>query len=80
MTIPELDKEYKLLTKINDHTGAVKLIVDRFGTFDDKFQMDIISAAHNRRGHITQREIETRSYLENKWLPFFKYTLKYNHS
>lgn len=72
-TIALLKQEYDALTEINDHTGAAKLIVDAFGTFDDKLSMDVIANNHERRGYITAMEKESRDQIVGKWMPFFNY-------
>jgi hypothetical protein len=72
MNIHELKKEHSKLTSINDHTGAAQLIINQFGTFDDKFNMGVLASKHEKQGYMTPWDLEIRDQLVKKWWPFFK--------
>lgn len=71
-TIQKLKKEYDELTAINDHTGAAQLLVKQFGTRDDNFNMNFITAAHNRQGYLTVLQLESRDQIVKKWWSFYR--------
>lgn len=65
--IEKIKKEYDELTDENDHGGATKLLVDAFGTDEEKEKIKNINEAHDKRGHITESDLKERVDLAKKY-------------
>jgi uncharacterized protein YrzB (UPF0473 family) len=63
---------YEYLTEINDHTRAAVLLVDTFGTEDEKDEIGAIAVRHKKDGHISMRDSHRRFELSNKYYKIIK--------
>jgi hypothetical protein len=60
-------KQYKRLEAINNHTEAALLLVNHFGSDQEKLQMEQIKSQHEKGGYITTQEIKDRYELSQKY-------------
>ena len=61
-------KQYQQFEKDNEHTLAAKLLVDNFGTEDEKFIMNGIYERHEKSSHgISFEDREKRYEISNKY-------------
>jgi flagellar motor switch protein FliG len=63
----EVLKEYNDLEDNNDHTAAASLLVDVFGTDEEKDIMKGILIRHERNGHIIQEDYQKRYEVSQKY-------------
>jgi hypothetical protein len=64
-----LFKKYKRYESINNHNLAAKLLVDNFGTDDEKKTMKEIITRYNKIGYITYEDYELRYSISQKYYP-----------
>jgi hypothetical protein len=60
-------KEYNKLEDINDHNGAAKLLIMKFGTKDEMKIMNEIIDRHKAQGFMTPEDIKLRYKLSQKY-------------
>lgn len=68
----DIKKEYKELTKINDHTGAAVLVVDAIGTGYERIQIHTIKSRVDKYGYISLSDQEDRDQIMRR----FSHSLK----
>ena len=59
--------DYKRLEADNQHDVAAKKLVDKFGTPEDKKEIDAINKRHNKTGYITGPDFKKRTQIVNKY-------------
>ena len=59
--------KYKKLEANGDHTEAAMLLVDTFGTEDEKEIIKEIANRHKKNGHIIDKDYELRYKTSNKY-------------
>ena len=59
--------DYKRLEADNRHDIAAKKLVDKFGTPEDKKEIDAINKRHNKTGYITGPDFKKRTQIVNKY-------------
>jgi hypothetical protein len=67
-----LRAEYDLLEDTNNHTEAAKLLVDQFGTEDEKQIMEDIAYRHKKNGHIVSEDYKKRYEVSQKYYHLLK--------
>ena len=60
-------RDYKRLEADNQHDVAAKKLVDKFGTPEDKKEIDAINKRHNKTGYITGPDFKKRTQIVNKY-------------
>ena len=59
--------DFKRLEADNRHDIAAKKLVDKFGTPEDKKEIDAINKRHNKTGYITGPDFKKRTQIVNKY-------------
>lgn len=59
--------EFQCLTEVNEHTAAAKLLVDTFGTDDEKQIIKEIAERHEKLGYLTMEDSRQRFEISNKY-------------
>ena len=59
--------DFKRLEADNRHDIAAKKLVDKFGTPEDKKEIDAINKRHNNTGYITGPDFKKRTQIVNKY-------------
>ena len=59
--------DFKRLEADNRHDIAAKKLVDKFGTPEDKKEIDGINKRHNKTGYITGTDFKKRTQIVNKY-------------
>lgn len=65
----KLLRKYNRLEDNNDHNGCASLLVDTFGTDEEKQTMKEIIARHEKLGFITSEDIDLRYKISQKYYP-----------
>lgn len=60
-------KKYRRYESINSHNNAAKLLVDNFGTEEEKEIMNQIIARAKKREYMTHEDIELRYSISQKY-------------
>jgi len=66
-TIKQLRAKYNELEANNDHNEAAKLLVDQFGTEDERDIIEGITVRHKRRGYISNEDRTLRHNVSQKY-------------
>jgi len=66
-TTSALLKKYRRYESINSHNNAAKLLVDNFGTEEEKEIMKQIIERYNKIGYITNEDRELRYSISQKY-------------
>lgn len=67
MNFQEFKNEHAALTEANAHTEAAKLLINRFGTFEQRIIITAIAKGHKRRGYITEAAANTRDSITRQY-------------
>ena len=59
--------DFKRLEADNRHDIAAKKLVDKFGTPEDKKEIEAINKRHNKTGYITGPDFKKRTQIVNKY-------------
>ncbi len=66
-TIDQLRQKYLKLEAQNNHTEAAQLLVNTFGSNDEKVIMKGIAKRHKALGHITHEDSDLRYRISQKY-------------
>jgi hypothetical protein len=72
ITTKQLRAKYDELEDNNDHNEAAKLLVDQFGTEEERAIIEGITVRHNRRGYITDEDRTLRYKTSQKYFHLLK--------
>ena len=64
--------DYNKLEADNQHDIAAKKLIDKFGTSDEKKEIDDINARHRKTGYISGPDFKRRTQISNKYFSRLK--------
>ena len=65
-------KDFEKLEADNQHDIAAKKLIDKFGTSDEKKEIDDINARHRKTGYISGPDFKRRTQISNKYFSRLK--------
>lgn len=65
--IVRMRKTYNYLTALNEHTSAAKMLVENFGTDEERAEIYAIAARQQNQGYLTQEDSRKRFEISNKY-------------